>query len=207
MTNNMSSQKRNKIILSGVVVITAIIGSIFLVYPVAISFVSATISPGNQSNIQSNQSNVNASSVNVIEKSQDAIGNSLNVSFAKAAEIATSQFSNNTSIIGGHLDVVEQGNLVYKFFGANYGNNSLYQVYVDPGNGAILFKSDAMSLKDFHKFANFGGGGSDNSHGFFGEHGRGGEGLFGFGHWKDKWINSHGQNDDMGLMGWLNLPH
>lgn len=206
MTKKISGQKRNKIILSGVVVIAVIVGSIFLVNPASVSFVSASISPGNQSNLQSNQSKGITSSVNVIEKSQDAIGNSLNVSFAKAAEIATSQFDNSTSIIGGHLDVVEQGNLVYKFFGANYANNTLYQTYVDPGNGAVLYKSDGMVLKDFHKFANFGGG-RDNALGFFGEHGRGGEGLFGFGHWKDKWINSQNQNNDMGIMGWLNLLH
>jgi len=206
MTNKISSQKRNKIILSGFVVIAVIIGSTFLAYPATVSFVAASISPGNQSNLQSNQSKVIASSVNVIEKSQDAIGNSLNVSFADAAEIATNQFNNYTSIIGGHLDVVEQGKLVYKFFGADFVNNTLYQIYVDPGNGAALFKSDAMALKDFHKFANFSGD-RDNAHGFFGEHGRGGEGLFGFGHWKDKWINSQGQNDDTGILGWLNLPH
>jgi hypothetical protein len=205
LIKSMTNNKTNKLLISAIVVTTIIIGSFFLINP-AISLVTASISPGNASNVQTNQSPGIVSSINVIEKSQDTIGNSLNISFAKAAEIATSQFDNNTSIIGGHLDVVDQGNLVYKFFGANHLNNTLYQIYIDPGNESVLYKSDAMSLKNFHKYANYSGN-KDNVHGFFGEHGRGGEGLFGFGHWKDKWINSNDQDNHMGIFGWLNLPH
>ncbi|HKR72649.1 MAG TPA: hypothetical protein VJR94_00905 [Candidatus Nitrosocosmicus sp.] len=201
----MTQNKTNKMLISVIVVTTVAIGSIFLVNHV-VSFVTASISPDNGSSIPTNQSSVIASSINVIEKSQDVIGNSLNVSFAKAADIATSQVDDNTSIIGGYLDVVEQGNLVYKFFGANHVNKTLYQIYIDPGNAAVLYKADAISLKDFHKYTNFSGN-RDNAHGIFGEHGRGGEGFFGLGHWKDKWINSHGHNNDMGILGWLNLPY
>lgn len=206
MINNNSSQKTKKLlIVSATVVTTIIIASIFLSTP-AITFVTAFITLGNESNIQANQSPVIESTINVIEKSQNVIGSGLNVSFAKAAETATSQFDNSTLIIGGHLDVVGQGNLVYKFFGANHMNNTMYQIYVDPGNGAVLYKSDAMSLKDFYKHAIFFEN-RDYAHGFFGEHERGGEGFFGFGHWKDKWINSHDHNSDTGLIGWLSFPH
>lgn len=205
MTNNNSSQKTKKLlIVSAAAVTIIIIASIFLSTP-AITFVTAFITPVNESNIKANQSPVIESTINVIEKSQNVIGSGLNVSFAKAAKTATSQFDNSTSIIGGHIDVVEQGNLVYKFFGANHMNNTMYQIYVDPGNGAVLYKSDAMSIKDFHKHANFYG--NRDHYGFFGEHERGGEGLFGFGNWKDKWINSHNHNGDTGLLGWLNFPH
>jgi hypothetical protein len=207
MKNNYAKNKsRKKEILFGVLVASIIITGIFLINPVN-SMVAASLNQNANSTIEINKSRDSIpqlnGSVNVFEKSHVAIRNSMNVSFADAAYIAEGQFSDNKniSILEGKLNV-KQGSLVYSFTGIDYNAKKEYYVYVDPGNGSVLYISEGKPTSkpidhgyfgDHNRFQKFYGG-HDQGHEWNG---------FGLGSWFNKLTGSYGHNNTVGNHGWF----
>ena len=143
-------------------------------------------------------------SINVFEKAHAAIEKDLKTTFVQAADIASRQSNNETILVEGHLGI-DQGYLVYKFFTINPTTLTGYLTIVDPGNGAVLYKSGGLQMLNFlHTLSDEGRG--YGIYGFSGEHGNSqGQGQrhesFGFGHWKGLW-GFYDQDDRFGNGPW-----
>ncbi len=75
-------------------------------------------------------------SINIRQAAKDLLNENLNATFVDAADIAEEQAANGT-VISGHLSVL-QGYLVYDVIVANIGNDTAYNVIVDPSIGRVL---------------------------------------------------------------------
>jgi len=94
-------------------------------------------------------------SANVGEAINEIIEENLKVEFTQAASTAEAELSDNTdTIIKGKLGIA-QGYLVYKFIGINDEEQEKYKVIIDAGNGDVLYKSEAISMKEFSTFHSF----------------------------------------------------
>jgi uncharacterized membrane protein YkoI len=205
MKNNYANKKsRKKEILFGVLVSSIVISGIFLINSVN-SMVEASLNQNANSTIEINKARDSIpklnGSVNVFEKSHEAIKNSMNVSFADAAYIAEDQFSDdkNITILEGELNV-KQGSLVYGFTGIDHDAKKEYYVYVDPGNGSVLYISEGKPTSKLIDHGYFGD--PDRFQKFYGGHDQGHEwNGFGLGSWFNKLTGSTGHNNTVGNHG------
>lgn len=105
-------------------------------------------------------------SVNVEKTMKDFIKEHRTTSFAEAATAAEHQVSNGV-VVNGNIGVV-QGYLVYTFCVMDTEKDTSYIVVIDAGNGAVLHKSDGISMKDMGKFGHGFGYGFGHGFGHFG---------------------------------------
>jgi len=192
MTSTNSNRVKNKVILSAILITAVVVTGVFLASPV-ISFVTAIQSSNmtiNEGGIFKDQSPKINGSINIFEKAHAAIEKNLKTTFVQAADIASRELNNDTILVAGHLGI-DQGYLVYKFFTINPTTQTGILTIVDPGNGAVLYKSESLQLLNFlHILSDQGMG--HGIYGFSGEHGNSqgqgqGHETFGFGHWKSPW--------------------
>ena len=120
-------------------------------------------------------------SVNVEKTMKDFIKEHRTTTFAQAATTAERQVSNGV-VVGGKIGIV-QGYLVYTFCVMDTEKDTSYMIMIDAGNGTVLHKSDAISMKDMGGF-----GHGSFGHGFgheFGGHSFGGK-MMSPQNWSDK---------------------
>jgi uncharacterized membrane protein YkoI len=179
----MSTTRRRSNLLSKKVIIVAILAvgvvSAILVAP---SIVQATAQQQQERRMMmwlgEGIPQINGS-VSVANETSNFINENVKVPFVAAAQTAQGQVTNGT-VFGGHLGVV-QGDLVYKFFVADTGNQTGHLVVVDAGNGEVLYTSEGQSFGSFGHPMMFGPWGGQG----FGEwHGPGKPHGFGGGMWR-----------------------
>lgn len=115
--------------------------AIVTISPPHIAFAQTPVNPqgGNntaQTTATAPTSQVITGSINIRQAAKDLLNENLNATFVDAADIAEDQVANGT-VISGHLSVL-QGYLVYDVIVANVGNDTAYNVIVDPSNGRVL---------------------------------------------------------------------
>lgn len=171
MTRSNSNRVKSKVIVSAILITAVVVTGVFLANPV-ISFVTAIQSSNmtiNEDGIFKDQSPRINGSINVFEKAHEAIKKDLKTTLVQAADIVSRQLTNDTILVEGHLGI-HQGYLVYKFFAINPTTQTGYLTIVDPGNGAVVFKSEGLQILNFiHTLSDQGR--EHGVYGFLGEHG------------------------------------
>jgi uncharacterized membrane protein YkoI len=82
--------------------------------------------------------------ISLVQGAEDFLNNNLNASLVDAMTTAEGAIQNSTSI-GGHFSIL-QNSLVYNVTVAYVGNNTAFNVFVDPANGNVLSKTAAIPL-------------------------------------------------------------
>lgn len=98
---------------------------------------------------QTNSTNVQPAgqfpgTISLVQGAQDFLNNNLNASLVNAMTAAENAIQNSTAV-GGHFSIL-QNSLVYNVTVADSGNNTAFNVFVDPANGNVLSKTAAIPL-------------------------------------------------------------
>jgi hypothetical protein len=88
-----------------------------------------------------------------VQGAQDFLNNNLNASLVNAMTAAENALQNSTAV-GGHFSIL-QNSLVYNVTVADIGNNTAFNVFVDPANGNVLSKTAAIPLSSLALPAGF----------------------------------------------------